>query len=55
MEGNNAVGPDASVAAETVRFEGDLMWVGLSNGRVIGVPLVWSPPRKRVDESPKGT
>jgi Protein of unknown function (DUF2442) len=32
-----------SISAETVRFEGDRMWVGLSDGRVIGVPLAWFP------------
>ncbi len=32
-----------SVSADTVRFEGETMWVGLSDGRVIGVPLAWFP------------
>jgi hypothetical protein len=32
-----------SISAESVRFEGDRMWVGLSDGRVIGVPLAWFP------------
>ena len=32
-----------SILAETVRFEGERMWVGLSDGRVIGVPLAWFP------------
>ena len=32
-----------SISAETVRFEGERMWVGLSDGRVIGVPLAWFP------------
>ena len=26
-----------------VRFDADSMWVELSDGRVIGVPLVWFP------------
>jgi hypothetical protein len=28
-----------SIPAETMRFDGEKMWVGLSEGRVIGVPL----------------
>jgi hypothetical protein len=28
-----------SISAETVRFDGGRMWIGLSDGRVIGVPL----------------
>lgn len=32
-----------SISAETVRFDEDVMWVGLSDGRVIGVPLAWFP------------
>jgi hypothetical protein len=32
-----------TISAETVRFEGERMWVGLSDGRVIGVPLAWFP------------
>ncbi|MFO1143788.1 MAG: DUF2442 domain-containing protein [Amaricoccus sp.] len=31
------------MSAETVRFEGGRMWVGLADGRVIGVPLGWFP------------
>lgn len=31
------------VTAGTVRFEGERMWVGLSDGRVIGMPLAWFP------------
>lgn len=37
-----ARGPTRHVA-ETVRFEGETMWVGLSDSRVIGVPLAWVP------------
>ena len=37
------------VSAETVRFEGDRMWVGLSDGRVIGVPLAWFPRLAKAD------
>lgn len=32
-----------SISAESVRFDDDQMWVRLSDGRVIGVPLVWFP------------
>ena len=32
-----------SISAETVRFDAETMWVGLSDGRVIGVPLAWFP------------
>ncbi len=32
-----------SVSAVTVRFDADSMWVELSDGRTIGVPLAWFP------------
>ena len=32
-----------SVSPETVRFEGERMWVGLSDGQVTGAPLGWFP------------
>nr|DAK58441.1 MAG TPA: Protein of unknown function (DUF2442) [Caudoviricetes sp.] len=32
-----------SVKATTVRFDDDTMWVDLSDGRTIGVPLAWFP------------
>lgn len=31
------------VKAMSVRFDQDSMWVDLSDGRVLGVPLVWFP------------
>jgi len=31
------------ISAESVRFDEDTMWVTLSDGRVLGVPLVWFP------------
>ncbi len=31
------------ISAESVKFDDDQMWVSLSDGRVIGVPLVWFP------------
>jgi len=32
-----------SVSATRVRFDPDSMWVELSDGRTIGVPLAWFP------------
>lgn len=34
---------NSSVKAKTVRFDRDSLWVELSDGRVLGVPLVWFP------------
>lgn len=31
------------ISAETVRFDDDSMWVALSDGRTLGVPLAWFP------------
>ena len=33
----------SSVNAKRVRFDPDCMWVKLSDGRTIGVPLAWFP------------
>jgi hypothetical protein len=33
----------SSVSATRVRFDADSMWVELSDGRTIGVPLAWFP------------
>ncbi len=33
----------SSVRAGSVRFDQDSMWVGLSDGRTLGVPLAWFP------------
>lgn len=33
----------SSVRAKTVRFDEDSMWVELSDGRTLGVPLAWFP------------
>ena len=33
----------SSVKATSVRFDDDSMWVELSDGRTLGVPLVWFP------------
>jgi len=32
-----------SISAENIRFDNDSMWVSLSDGRTVGVPLVWFP------------
>ncbi len=32
-----------NISAENVRFDDDTMWVALSDGRTIGVPLAWFP------------
>lgn len=34
---------NSSVRATRVHFDQDCMWVDLSDGRVIGVPLAWFP------------
>ncbi len=31
------------ISAESVRFDEDRMWVALSDGREMGVPLAWFP------------
>jgi hypothetical protein len=32
-----------TISAESVRFDDDQMWVALSDGRTLGVPLAWFP------------
>ena len=32
-----------SISATDVRFDDDMMWVGLQDGRQLGVPLAWFP------------
>jgi len=32
-----------SISASKVRFDEDTMWVSLSDGRILGVPLAWFP------------
>ena len=34
---------NTSVSATTIRFDEDSMWLSLSDGRVLGVPLAWFP------------
>jgi Protein of unknown function (DUF2442) len=36
-------GMSTSVSATRVRFDEDSMWVDLSDGRTLGVPLAWFP------------
>jgi hypothetical protein len=51
-----------STSAKSVRFDADSMWVELSDGRVIAVPLAWFPrlmrasaaQRAAVEISPRG-
>jgi len=51
-----------STSAKSVRFDENSMWVDLSDGRVIAVPLAWFPrllhatpeQRQRVEISQKG-
>jgi len=33
----------APVAAKSIQFDNDSLWVGLTDGRTIGVPLAWFP------------
>ncbi len=32
-----------AISAESVRFDEDAMWVTLTDGRTLGVPLAWFP------------
>jgi Protein of unknown function (DUF2442) len=32
-----------SISADSLRFDEDSLWVNLSDGRVLGVPLAWFP------------
>lgn len=32
-----------TISPENVTFDDDTMWVALSDGRTLGVPLVWFP------------
>jgi hypothetical protein len=33
-----------TISATEVRFDDHQMWVSLSDGRTLGVPLAWFPP-----------
>lgn len=41
--GSGLKGRGMSISAETLRFDDHTMWVELSDGRTIGVPLAWFP------------
>lgn len=51
-----------NTSARSVRFDDNSMWVDLSDGRVIAVPLAWFPrllhatqeQREQVEFSPQG-
>ena len=51
-----------NTSARSIRFDADSMWVDLSDGRVIAVPLAWFPrllhatpqQREQVEFSPQG-
>ena len=51
-----------TISAERMTFNEDVMWVALSDGRTIGVPMVWFPrllnatavEREAVEISPFG-
>jgi len=43
-----------TISAESVRFDADLMWVSLSDGRELGVPLAWFPRLLGASEAERG-
>lgn len=51
-----------SISAKALRFDDDNMWVDLSDGRTLGIPLAWFPrllhatpeQRKRYEISSSG-
>lgn len=45
----------SSVSAMRVRFDSDSMWVELSDGRTLGVPLAWFPRLLRATEEQRET
>jgi hypothetical protein len=40
-----------TISATSVRFEEDTMWVELTDGRTLGVPLAWFPRLLRATPS----
>lgn len=32
-----------SISAKSLRFDDDSMWIDLSDGRTLGIPLAWFP------------
>ena len=43
MSASRRRGAISSVRSVSVRLDDDNFWVGLSDGRVVGVPLAWFP------------
>ena len=42
------------ISAESVTFDDDCMWVALSDGRMLGVPLAWFPRLLRASAAERG-
>lgn len=40
-----------TISPEKVTFDDDTMWVGLSDGRTLGVPLAWFPRLLRASQA----
>ena len=45
----------SSVKATSVRFDDDRMWVELSDGRTLGVPLAWFPRLLHASDAERNT
>lgn len=43
MNASRRRGEASSVRPTSVRFDSETLWLGLSDGRVLGVPLAWFP------------
>jgi hypothetical protein len=43
-----------NISATAVRFEEDTMWVDLSDGRTLGVPLAWFPRLLHASSAERG-
>ena len=44
-----------TISAEAVRFDEDVMWVTLTDGRIIGAPLAWFPRLLRADAAARAS
>ena len=44
-----------TISPEKVTFDEDTMWVALSDGRTLGVPLAWFPRLLRATPTERGT
>ena len=40
-----------TISASSVRIDDDVLWVNLSDGRVIGAPLAWFPRLLKADRA----